>query len=193
MAADIQKVDYLKKKHCFQIVTPERIYHIRCDREDDLVDWVNAIRKQQSELLYPSQKAAPSAAPAAVTPVSAAAPVVAPTVSAPAAQPALGAGQATPTQAPPTPNHDVRVFVYATGAEPVGSTLLEPFATYSGPPRYILTFFCLLNIYTFFLHCYWAACHLSLLVFAAENWRALVFGSGPVRRGEACWSNRRRL
>lgn len=54
IAADVQKVDYKKKKNCFQIVTPERIYHIICDREDDVVDWVNSIRKQQAELLHPS-------------------------------------------------------------------------------------------------------------------------------------------
>lgn len=113
MAADIQKVDYLKKKHCFQIVTPERIYHIRCDREDELVDWVNAIRKQQSELLYPTQKAATSSAPAAVAPSATTAPAVAPVVVAPVVQQPMGAGQVSPQQAPPTPNHDVRVFVYA--------------------------------------------------------------------------------
>ena len=32
-------------------MTPERIYHIRTEREDELVDWVNSIRKQQAELL----------------------------------------------------------------------------------------------------------------------------------------------
>jgi hypothetical protein len=111
VAADIQKVDYNKKKNCFQIVTPERIYHIRCDREDELVDWVNSIRKQQAELLYPSQKTEGGPAPSA----GAAAPVVATTTvtatPAPVQQVAIGAGMSSPT-APPNPgSHDVRVFV----------------------------------------------------------------------------------
>lgn len=105
VAADIQKVDYNKKKNCFQIVTPERIYHIRCDREDDLVDWVNSIRKQQAELLYGTQKSATSAspvvAPAATTTTPAAA-TPAPTTS---STPPTGAGLTAPAPAPAQP-HD---------------------------------------------------------------------------------------
>jgi serine/threonine protein kinase len=106
VAADIQKVDYNKKKNCFQIVTPERIYHIRCDREDELVDWVNSIRKQQAELLYPTQKAAAGATPSATTIAPSAAPAAASPVSASVAQNPVGAGMATPTAPPAQPNHD---------------------------------------------------------------------------------------
>jgi len=99
VAADIQKVDYNRKKNCFQIVTPERIYHIRCEREDDLVDWVNSIRKQQAELLYPSgQGAKPASAPSGP---SAAAPGILPisAVSPSPSQIVVGAG----ASAPPAP------------------------------------------------------------------------------------------
>lgn len=108
VAADIQKVDYNKKKNCFQIVTPERIYHIRCDREDELVDWVNSIRKQQAELLYPTQKGGAVPAPSA----TAVAPTAAPVASTIALmQSPIGAGMSAPG-APAQPTADVRVFVY---------------------------------------------------------------------------------
>lgn len=103
VAADIQKVDYQKKKNCFQIVTPERIYHIRCDREDDLVDWVNSIRKQQAELLYPSSKGNNAVAPStAASPSVTQTFAAAPTTMAPPA-----AANISNPAAPPQPvEHD---------------------------------------------------------------------------------------
>lgn len=99
----------MKKKNCFQIVTPERIYHVRCDTEQDLVDWVNAIRKQQSELLYPSQRSSQQMASSTSAPSVAATSASSPNAAAPVAQAAVGAGQPSAPAVPPANNHDVRV------------------------------------------------------------------------------------
>lgn len=125
VAADIQKVDYNKKKNCFQIVTPERIYHIRCDREDDLVDWVNSIRKQQAELLYGAQKSATSASPSVAPAATTTTPSPATPTPTTSSTPPQGAGMSAPAPAQP---HDVRVFVYAhCFAIFIFTTLLSPF------------------------------------------------------------------
>lgn len=101
VAADIQKVDYNKKKNCFQIVTPERIYHIRCDREDDLVDWVNSIRKQQAELLYGAQKSATSASPSVAPAATTTTPSPATPTPTTSSTPPQGAGMSAPAPAQP--------------------------------------------------------------------------------------------
>lgn len=54
-ASQIHKVDYKKYKNCFQIVTPDRTYHITCESEAELQDWCEAIKKQQQVLLNPTQ------------------------------------------------------------------------------------------------------------------------------------------
>lgn len=51
LSEDIQKIDYKKKKNCFQVVVPERSYHIICESEADVDDWVNSIRTQKAKIL----------------------------------------------------------------------------------------------------------------------------------------------
>lgn len=61
-ASDIQKVDYKGKKYCFQIVTPERTYHVCAESVDEMNSWINAIKAQQQALKGgPAAKAAGAA------------------------------------------------------------------------------------------------------------------------------------
>lgn len=55
IASDIQKVDYKGKKNCFQIVTPDRIYHICTETEAEMRSWCESLRNQQ-QALSPSVK-----------------------------------------------------------------------------------------------------------------------------------------
>jgi hypothetical protein len=63
-ASDVQKVEYRGKKHCFQIVTPERTYHVCAESLDEMTTWIAAIKAQQQALKGgPAAKAAGAATP----------------------------------------------------------------------------------------------------------------------------------
>lgn len=113
-ASEIQKVDYKGKKHCFQIVTPERTYHVCAESADEMNLWINAIKAQQQALKGgPAAKAAgaasstPSEAGTAYSSLPAA-----PGSTAAPVNP--GAGQTAPAPAGPSNTDAVRCFVGAT-------------------------------------------------------------------------------
>lgn len=60
VSSRIQKVEYKKHKNCFQIVTPNRTYHITCETHEELVSWCDAIRKQQQLLSAKTSDQKPS-------------------------------------------------------------------------------------------------------------------------------------
>lgn len=60
-ATDIQKVDYKGKKHCFQIVTPERTFHVCAESADEMNTWIAQIKNTQQSLKGAPAKAAGAA------------------------------------------------------------------------------------------------------------------------------------
>lgn len=49
----VEKVDHRKYKNCFQIVTPDRTYHMTCDTFEDIRLWCEAIKAQKQILSNP--------------------------------------------------------------------------------------------------------------------------------------------
>lgn len=45
LGANIRPADYKNKKFCFQIETPNRIYHIIASSEADMKDWMACLKE----------------------------------------------------------------------------------------------------------------------------------------------------
>ena len=106
LASDVSKVDYKGKKNCFQIVTPERTYHVCAESPDEMNTWISTIKAQQAVLKGgPAAKAAGAAATPSDGPAYTAIPAAGgANPAATAAAPSPGAGQ-TPA-APAIPSGD---------------------------------------------------------------------------------------
>eukprot|EP01121_Diplochlamys_sp_Union-15-3_P009003 TRINITY_DN2429_c0_g1_i1.p1 TRINITY_DN2429_c0_g1~~TRINITY_DN2429_c0_g1_i1.p1 ORF type:complete len:466 (+),score=94.61 TRINITY_DN2429_c0_g1_i1:120-1517(+) len=65
VASKIQSVEYRNKKNCFEIVTPERVYHMCADSVSEKESWIEVLCKYRESLLAPkTQSKLPTSSPA---------------------------------------------------------------------------------------------------------------------------------
>jgi hypothetical protein len=57
LASDVQRVDYKGKKNCFQLVTPDRVYHVCAESDQEMNAWIAQIKAQQANLLGTANRA----------------------------------------------------------------------------------------------------------------------------------------
>lgn len=52
LGANVRPADYKNKKFCFQIETPNRIYHIIASSEADMKDWMACLKEVMTSLPF---------------------------------------------------------------------------------------------------------------------------------------------